>query len=128
MTSGVHRVGPVVVLSGDGLRAAMQCVVITIRHRALSGLPNGTYEQLAQELGAAMAESGQSDVRKIAVREIDVMQRPTVPIDEAATRMGLSHRQARRLAPKLGGQIVGGRWLVDELAVREHLEGQHHDR
>lgn len=123
MTDGLHRVGGVVVLSGDALRAAMQCVVITIRNRALSGLPNGTYEQLAQELGAAMAEGGQSDVRTTAVREIDVMQRPTVPIGEAATRLGLSHRQVRRLAPKLGGQIIGGRWLVDELAVREHIEG-----
>ena len=30
---------------------------------------------------------------------------------------------ARRLAPKLGGRNIGGRWLLDRHAVAEHLQG-----
>lgn len=123
MTDGLTRVGGVVVLSGDALRSALECAVIAIKHRALSGLPNRRYEQLAQELSAAMAAAGQSDVPEPEAREPVTMARPTVTITEAAARLGLSNRQTRRLAPRLGGQIIGGQWLVDEPALREHIEG-----
>ena len=34
--------------------------------------------------------------------------------------LGLSPRQTRRIAKKLGGQIIGGRWLLDMQAIIEH--------
>ncbi len=120
--TGLLRVGEVVILTGASLRSALECALIAIKHRALSGLPNRPYEDLACELRAAMAANGQSDVPKPAPCQ-PVSVRPTVPIDEAATRLGISPRQTRRLAPQLGGQIIGGRWLVDEIALREHSEG-----
>ncbi|ULE35050.1 helix-turn-helix domain-containing protein [Mycobacterium sp. IDR2000157661] len=47
---------------------------------------------------------------------------PTVPLEDAAERLGISTRHARRIAPKLAGRKAGGRWFVDETALREHLE------
>lgn len=46
-------------------------------------------------------------------------------IHEALTAalLGCSTRTATRLAPKLGGRLVGGRWLLDRQAVTEHTEG-----
>lgn len=71
---------------------------------------------------AAMAAAGHSDVRLPAIGNA-VPMKPTVPLDEAADRLGVSLRQARRLAPRVGGRKIGGRWFVDEMALREHIEG-----
>ncbi len=120
---GLQRVGGVVVLTGPALRAALDCTLRAIIHRGIAGLPNGTFEVLACELRDAMAATGQSDVRISTVGEHHPMERPTVPITEASDRLGVSTRQCRRLAPRLGGRRIGGRWLIDELALREHIEG-----
>ena len=120
---GLLRAGAVVVLTDPALRSALECAVIAIKHRSLSGLPNKPYEELAGELHAAMSAAGQSDVPKPATRHPVSVVQPTVPISKAAARLGLSPRQARRLAPRLGGEMIGGRWFVDELALREHIEG-----
>jgi hypothetical protein len=123
--SGMTRVGGVVVLSGPALRSALQATLITIRNRNMSGLSTQPYEALASELNEAMAAAGQSVRRSPAVsKAAAVDERPTVPIAEAAERLGISVRQARRLAPKLGGRIIAGRWFVDELALRQHTEGK----
>ena len=53
-----------------------------------------------------------------------VDEHPTVPLAEAAARLNISDRQARRLAPQLGGRMIAGRWFVDELALRQHIEGR----
>jgi hypothetical protein len=29
----------------------------------------------------------------------------------------------QRIAPRLGGRMVGGRWLLDRRAVEEHRDG-----
>lgn len=122
--SGLLRVGGFVVLSGPALKAARDCALIAVKHRKLSGVPYQTYEALACELGAAMAAGGHSDVRSAAVSDPVPVEQPTVLIADAATRMGISTRQARRLAEQLGGQKIAGRWFVDELALREHTEGK----
>ena len=123
--SGLMRSGGVVVLSGPALRPARDMALIAIRNRKLSGLPYRTFEAIACEFDAAMAAAGQSDVRSPAVcNPVPMENQPTVPIAEAAVRLKLSVRQARRLAPDLGGQQIGGRWFVDELALREHIEGK----
>jgi hypothetical protein len=121
---GLLRVGGVVILTGPALRSALECAFITVKHRGLSGLPNQRYEALARELHTAVSAAGQSDVPKPAACEPVSVVQPTVPISEAATRLGISSRQTRRLAPRLAGQIVGGRWLVDEVALREHEGGR----
>lgn len=123
--SGLTRVGGVVVLSGSALRSALQATLITIKNRNMSGLSTQPYEALACELKEAMAAAGQSVRRSPAVsKAADVDEQPTVPLAEAAERLAVSVRQARRLAPKLGGQIIAGSWFVDELALRQHTEGK----
>lgn len=124
--SGLTRVGPVVVLSGSALRLVLECAAIAIRHRRMSGLPFSTtpYEALACEVREAMAADSRSDVRSSTVRDPVPVDEPTVPIAEAAAELGISDRQARRLAPQLGGRMIAGRWLVDELALRQHIEGR----
>ena len=113
--SGLTRVGPVVVLSGSALRLVLECAAIAVRHRKMTaGLPFSTqpYEALACEFGAAMAAAGHSDVRSPAISKAVAVEHPTVPLAEAAARLGISLRQARRRAPQLAGRKVAGRWLV----------------
>ncbi|MGV0740330.1 hypothetical protein ABQF35_28625 [Mycobacterium syngnathidarum] len=121
---GLMRSGPVVVLSGPALKEARDAALIAVKHRKQSGVPYRNYEALACEFGAAMAAAGHSDVRSPAISKSVAVEQPTVPLDEAAARLGISHRQARRLAPQLGGRKAAGRWLVDEAALNEHIEGR----
>ena len=37
--------------------------------------------------------------------------------------LGKSRRQVQRIANRLGGRLIGGRWLLDRRAVEEHIEG-----
>lgn len=121
--NGLTRVGGVVVISGTAARTLCEAVLIAERARRSSGLPvSRDYSTLAAELHAAVSASGQSDVRAVPDPDPDVVE-PTVPIEQAAAELGLSKRQTRRLAPVLGGRIVGGRWLLDQQAIREHIEG-----
>ncbi|KUI14358.1 hypothetical protein AU193_03210 [Mycobacterium sp. GA-1285] len=122
--SGLLRAGGVVVLSGPALKAARDCALIAVKHRKMSGVPFQTYEALACELNAAMAAAGHSDVRSPAISHDVPMTQPTVPLAEAAARQGISLRQARRRAPQLGGKKIAGRWFVDEIALRQHIEGR----
>lgn len=122
--SGLIRAGGVVVLSGAALKAARDCALIAVRHRSWAGAPHRAFEALACELNEAMAAAGQSDVPSPVVSKAVAVDKPTVPIAEAAARLSISARQARRLAPQLGGQIIAGRWFVDELALRQHTEGK----
>ena len=122
--SGLLRRGEFVILSGPELKAILECVLIAIRHRRRDGLPYRAYEALACELHEALSAGGQSDVRLRPISKPVPVEPPTVPIAEAAERLDVSDRQARRLAPKLGGQRIAGRWFVDELALRQHTEGK----
>lgn len=121
--SGLIRVDGVVVLSGPALKAARDCALIAVKHRKMSGVPFQNYSALACELDAAMAAAGHSDVRSPAISKAVGVEQPTVPLDEAMTRLGIGDRQARRLAPSLGGRKIAGRWFVDETALREHIDG-----
>lgn len=122
--SGLTRVGGVVVLSGPALRLVLRCVLVVIKLGKMSGASHQTYKALACELNEAMAADARSDVRSSTVRDPVPVDEPTVPIAEAAAQLGISDRQARRLAPQLGGRMIAGRWLVDELALRQHIEGR----
>lgn len=122
--SGLTRVDGVLVLSGPALKADLECVLIAIRQRKLSGLPYQAYEALACELHAAMAAAGHSDVRSPAISHDVPMDQPTVPLAEAAARLGRSRRQASRVALQLGGKKIAGRWFVHEAALDEHIKGR----
>jgi len=123
--NGLHRHGPVVVLSGSALQAALDAVRIAVRVRRQNGYADSVWlSALIQAFGqAAMSATGHSDVRESIGAE-DVSERPTVPLDQAARRLNIGERQARRLAPQLGGQKIGGRWFVDKIALDEHIEGR----
>lgn len=122
--NGLLRVGGVVVISGAAARALCEAVLIAARARRSAGLPlSADYAALAAELHAAMSASGQTDVRDLPDPDPESVA-PTVPIEQAAAELGLSKRQTRRLAPELGGRIVGGRWLLDAHAIRQHIQGR----
>lgn len=121
--SDLLRAGGVVVLSGSALKLARDCALIAAKLRKRSGIPYRNYEALACEFDAAMAAAGQSDVRSPAISKSVAVEQPTVPIDEAAARLGISPRQARRRAPQLGGRKIAGRWFIDGAALNEHIEG-----
>lgn len=126
--SGLTRHGPVVIVTGPALKVVLDAALIAVKHRRITaGMPFSTtpYESLACELRAAMAADGHADVRDCAISDpVPVDEQPTVPLAEAAALLGISRRQARRLAPKLGGRIVGGSWFVEATALRQHAEGK----
>lgn len=112
----VHRITDGVLLTGSALDAARYCVEVAQRARARNGLPRSV--ALAR-LADALSPAGHADTPHEAPGEHDDMT-----TDEAARLLGCTARQARRLAPVLGGRLVGGRWLLDRQAVAEHLEGR----
>lgn len=114
----VHRVPDgAVILTGTALEAVAYAVDVTQRARARNGLPP---LQTLEALRQAVAGPGQPDNPTEPGGHPD-----TVTTEQAATALAVSPRTVRRLAPKLGGQLVGGRWLLDRHALTEHLEGIH---
>jgi hypothetical protein len=119
---GLTRVGPVVIVTGPTARICLEALLIAARSRRLSGLPiAAAYQDVAAELQAALSATGQLDVPEPVAAQPVCM--PTVPVLQAAARMNRSPRQIRRLAPKLGGRLIGGRWLLVDQAINEHMEG-----
>ncbi len=117
MTPPVQRLAPgVVLLTGDAVDALAYAVAVTQRARQRNGLPP------SRALTAlAMAATGHAD-NNIQPQEHDEPH-DLMTTEEAAHMLGCSNRQARRLAPQLGGRLTGGRWLLDRQAVTEHQEG-----
>lgn len=114
-------VGPVVILSGPALRSVVGMCSIAARSRSVSGMPRSAITSaIAQACADALSASGQSDVRETQVTQHVQQQQRTMTITAAAQILRLSERQTRRLATRLGGKLIGGRWLLDEDAVREH--------
>lgn len=103
-------------LDGAALDAARYAVRVAQRARARNGLPPSV--QLAR-LGEALSAAGPADAA-----DDDHGQPDAMTTTEAAAQLGCSERQVRRMALRLGGQLVGGRWLLDRTAVSEHLEGK----
>jgi hypothetical protein len=121
---GLVVAGTAVVLTGDWLQTTLQAVLIASRSRRHNGLPNNAaHAELAGALDDAMAAHGQSDGREPEELHHYPQEQPTVTVEDAARQLGLSHRQTRRLAPRLGGKLIAGRWLLDQTAINEHKEG-----
>ena len=107
-----------VLLTGREIEAVGYAIKLAQRDRARNGLPRSRdLDQLAAAV--AQAADGQPD----SPEQIEV-QADYISCSEAASILGCSERSVRRWAPGLGGQLVGGRWLVDRQAVVEHAAGQ----
>ena len=128
MTAQLHGpivAGTAVILTGESVEAALQAVLIAVRARTRNGLSNSaTHLALAKALTTAMAANGHSDVGEPAELHHYPQAVPTVTVAEAAKQLGLCERQVCRLASKLGGRKIGGRWLLEQEAIDEHKEGQ----
>jgi hypothetical protein len=100
---GLVVAGPVVVITGDWLRAALQAVQLAARRRGLDGLPpSADYGQLAEALRSALAADGREPVAE---------QPDWVSTRQAARKLGCSERNARRIAARVGHR-VGRQWLI----------------
>ncbi|MDO0977182.1 hypothetical protein [Mycolicibacterium frederiksbergense] len=123
LLDGLVIAGTAVVLTGPAVETALQAALIAIRSRRANGLPDSPmYRALATALAQARSGDGHADVREHVVGQHFSVEAPTVPIATAADRLDICDRQARRLAPALGGRKIGGRWFVDEQALAEYIE------
>lgn len=114
-----YRLPPgAVLLDGRHVDALRYCVDVARRARRRTGLPPVAAVDALAALVAPVADAGQADSDPGPLVEPEGMT-----TTEAAALLGVSDRTARRMAPRLGGRRIGGHWLVDRLAVTEHLEG-----
>lgn len=117
--------GSAVILTGNWLKIVGDALVHSMRRQKSNGLPiNGSHVALIRAVQKAMSASGESDVRNFSTMHDSNQQKPTVCTATAAKQLGMSERQVRRLAPRLGGQLIGKRWLLDQRAIDEHKEGR----
>lgn len=117
--SGPLVVGGVVVLHGDGIRHVLLAVRHIIGRRRREHLPVPVeWAELESALTKAMSACPQSDSTSPASAETTYMD-----TRQAAAQLGCTERHARRLAGQLDGKREGGRWVIPESALREHLEG-----
>lgn len=122
---GLLVAGSAVILTGPAAERALQAVLIAIRARRSNGYAESPeYRLLAESLARARSATGHADFGDSVLGQHLRYEPPTVPLPEAARRIGVGLRQARRLAPRLGGTKVGGRWFVDGDALDEHLYGK----
>ena len=112
----------VVNLAGDDLHAAYYCAAEVTRSRRRTGQPipawlRNHYDNLDAHI--RLSDFGQESGCDTGPLDQDRL----ITAREASTLMVCSKRQAQRQAPKLGGQIIGGRWLLSLNAVKQHIEG-----
>ena len=122
MNPPIQLLGNAVLLQGPAVDVVKYAIEVARRSRHRNGLPeSGTLLTLSQAF-ESLSAAGQSDNSDTAVRDTEDVTE-WITTDTAAPLLGCSSRQARRLAPSLGGRLIGGRWLLDPHAVREHIEG-----
>jgi len=105
-------------LTGDSITAVRYAVRVAIAARHRNGL---RVPASLAELAAAVTDPGRTDTEPEPAQHDHTEM---IDTREAARMLGCSNRQARRLAPLLGGRIHAGRWLLDRDAVTEHLNGR----
>ena len=118
----IQLLGHAILLQGPAVDAVAYAIKVAQRSRRRNGLPDsGALAALSRAFESPSA-AGQSD--STACSNVDTGSVDEwITTDAAAPLLGCSSRQARRLAPSLGGRLVGGRWLLDPQTVREHIEG-----
>lgn len=110
------RVGPVVLLAGPAVPAALYAVRVAQRERRRDGLPPS---RALDRLAGVLSPGGHEDMPAEPIDEPE----PMMSTSEAAALLGVSRRQATRLAPQLDGRFTGGRWLIPSRTLDDHLEG-----
>jgi len=114
----VARIRDGVLLTGRALELTVFAIDAAQRYRAHQGLaPLPALNQLR----ALMSPPGQADMLEESSGQAEVVAR--ISTRDAAALLGCSERHVRRLAPMVGGELVGGRWLLDRQAVLEHIGG-----
>jgi hypothetical protein len=117
---GLLSTGPAVVLTGPWLAVARQAVHAATLARRRNGHPeNPEHQALLDAITLAMSRNGHPP-QPVAAPLIPPEQ---LTVQEAAAMLSKSRRQVQRLAPRLGGRRVAGRWVLDRRAVEDHLEG-----
>lgn len=121
--------GTAVVLTGPAARAALRLVNVALSARRVNGARKvPEYQELGEALLRVVSATGHPVVREDVVpQDLWVDDEPTLSVPEVAQRLGISERQARRLAEKLDGRKKAGRWFVSEEALNEHMEGRNAD-
>lgn len=118
MTPPITVLPGALLLTGPALDALDYCLGVARAARRRNGMPesNGLHA-----LTRALADAGQRD--SSTTEPVDTEPIEHVTVTEAAQMLGCSTRTARRLAPRLGGRLLAGRWVLDHRAVTEHQEG-----
>ncbi len=112
------------VLSPEWLELAVRDAALAARTRRANGLAEtSAHREYAEALTAALASTRQCDSAAPEPAQTYPVTIPTVTTGQAAALLNRSVRTIQRLAPQLGGKRVAGRWLLDDDALREHLEG-----
>lgn len=109
------RLGDALLAEGASLDAIRYSLGLAIRERRRNAQPTSPLLAHLYELASA---PGQADMPGEPIGEPEYM-----PTGEVGRLLGCSDRHARRLAPLLGGRLVGGRLLFDRRAVEEHVAG-----
>lgn len=115
----------VVIATASELAAAYALVITGVHARRRSGYPLSAAQlALADEVGAAYAQAarGHAAVPPTMAGESS----PVDPLStaDAAAMLGVSPRQARRLAAGLGARRTGSGWVWDKTAIIEYLEDE----
>lgn len=113
-------------LDDELVRSAYYCADRELRARRRARLPiPASLHRLHQHLGLAIrcaSQLGQETATAAAGLEL-------ISAQQAAQLLGLSKRQAQRLAADLDGEIVGGRWLFRRSVVEQYAnERMEHQR
>ncbi len=116
---GCQRITDGVLLTGPAIGAVLYAVEVAQRARSRNGLPPST---ALAGLRAALAPGGHADGQTESAEQHEAMLECST--ETAAAMLRCSPRTARRLAPALGGRLVGGRWVFDSQAVNDHIAGR----
>ncbi|MDI9629571.1 MAG: helix-turn-helix domain-containing protein [Acidobacteriota bacterium] len=93
------------------------------RARLHDGLPQS---RAINQLIHTLAATGHPDTPESTCRETEeaMGMAEVIGTNEAARLLGISPRQARRLAPRLDAHKVGGTYAIPATAINEHLKGK----
>ncbi|MEI7717714.1 MAG: helix-turn-helix domain-containing protein, partial [Mycobacterium sp.] len=115
--------GPAVLLTGGWLAVARHAVHVASIARRRNGLPESRdYAVLFTALTDALSRTRQHVIEELPDESLSELK-DELTVEEAMAVLGKSRRSVQRLAPRLGGRLIGGRWILDRRAVEEHHEG-----
>ncbi|WP_434158799.1 hypothetical protein C5142_18240 [Rhodococcus sp. BGS-1C] len=110
-----------VLLTGSAVPAARTFLTLAHRSRRRNGHPESrALIELLEALETAAAP-GHSDATQTLAGETEPIE--WISTEQVAEQLNCSTRNVRRQAPKLGGQLINGRWQFDSQAIAEHIEG-----